>query len=221
MLHGWIPPFNPHNPRGLVVLVWATLRFLELEFATIARQTALVIGPMIHDDPNNPKREDLSFLVALDIDSGWVASVEIEGVRGKNVQILVDYEEQAIRCSRCLVMAHVDSDCPAAKPTASIPQEVKTYPALQQPLVVVSADQQKQENGKRGHPFGRGPELPKQRKQEIKEVPIVDIVIQSEASDSLSSNADAEGFITMANKKKKKLEQWSKRNKTRCGGKKV
>lgn len=72
---------------------------------------APAIGFEIVRDPDNYRREHTRFLLALEIDIGLLASMEITGIRGCHTQVIQEYNDVVIRCSKCLETSHTAREC--------------------------------------------------------------------------------------------------------------
>jgi hypothetical protein len=113
MLQSWIPGFNPDNPSNLAFPTWVALRRLPYEHYDQAIAIAGTLGEVIGIDTANDTAQDPRFCVNLNINEGWVTTIDLEaeGVSAGPQQILVDYDRLPIRCRACQSWKHRVRDC--------------------------------------------------------------------------------------------------------------
>jgi hypothetical protein len=117
MLQSWVPRFNPDNPSNLAFPTWVSLRNLPIEHQDQAIEIAESLGVVIGMDVENDSTRDPRFCINLEINKGWVTSIDLECERGilAPQKILVDYDKLPIRCRICLSWKHKANECKEAQ----------------------------------------------------------------------------------------------------------
>ncbi len=87
----WIQSFNPNYLVGLKLLVWLSLHMLLLEYCPLEFVIANLVWKLHGVNITNIIKWGPKFCVALDLDVGWVAKVDILRLDCK-VEVLIDYE---------------------------------------------------------------------------------------------------------------------------------
>jgi hypothetical protein len=87
----WIQSFNPNYLVGLKLLVWLSLHMLLLEYCPLESMIANLVGKWLGVDLINIIKWGPMFCVALNLDVGWVAKMDISRLDCK-VEVLIDYE---------------------------------------------------------------------------------------------------------------------------------
>ena len=111
LFHSWIPSFDPHRPIGLAIMVWISLRLLPLEFLDYACTIASFVGRLIEEDPRVTVTQDPHFCVKLDLEKGWISTLELLGFDGRTTEVIIEYNNETIRCSHCFHLDHLTDNC--------------------------------------------------------------------------------------------------------------
>lgn len=113
MIQSWVSGFNPDNPSNLAFPTWVALRRLPFEHHDQTLAIATTLGEVIGIDTSNETAKDPRFCVNLNVNKGWVTSIdlEVEGGILPPQKILVDYDKLPMRCKACHSWKHRVRDC--------------------------------------------------------------------------------------------------------------
>ena len=111
MFQSWVPGFDPRHPVGLTVPVWISLRLLPLEYLEFARTISGQIGRVLEEHEKVTVTQDPRFCVELEVDKGWIASLELPNLLGRRVEVIIHYDD-SMRCNICFGTSHRGVDCP-------------------------------------------------------------------------------------------------------------
>lgn len=121
LFQGWIPGFDPRRPTGLTVPVWITLRLLPLEYLDFAREIAGQVEKVLDEDHRVTVTQDPRFYVEMELDKGWIASLQLPNLLNRPVEVIIDYDDPMC-CKSCFDPSHESSLCPSTDRPRVSPQ---------------------------------------------------------------------------------------------------
>ncbi len=66
--HEWVLMFNPNFSHGLKILVWSSLKTLQLKYKPLEKTIVAHVKNILCEDLNNHKRKDPRFCIAMNLD---------------------------------------------------------------------------------------------------------------------------------------------------------
>jgi hypothetical protein len=113
LFQSWIPGFDPRKPEGLHIPVWITLHLLPLQFMEYAKTVASYVGRVIEEDKKVTITQDPRFCVELEVDRGWISTLQLPIPDGRTIPVGVEYDNEAVNYSQCFDWNHHRRDCTA------------------------------------------------------------------------------------------------------------